>query len=248
MTLQYLTTPQGRRLAYHLTEGDGPPVVFLHGFKSSMDGSKAIALEVWAKRTGRAFLRFDLSGHGASDGLFTDGTIGAWLEDARAAVDLVEGPAVLVGSSMGGWLSLLLARERPEAVAGLVGIAASPDFTTRMWDDAPQALQAYLMTAGRIELPSGYAEPYVITRALIEDGRGHSIFERPLSLPFPVRLLQGSADEAVPQSIPLRIMEHAACADMRVTLVKGANHSFSSPDALDEIVRAIAEVSTPRPD
>ena len=234
-TPQYLETPQGRRIAHHLTEGAQPGVVFLGGFRSDMTGTKAVHLEDWAKARGRAFLRLDYSGHGASSGDFLEGAIGDWAEDAIAAFDaLTEGKQVLVGSSMGGWMALLLARARPERVAGLIGIAAAPDFTEDgMWADFTEDQRAALMDQGHVDLPSDYSdEPYRITKRLIEDGRNHLVLRAPLPLPFPVRLLQGSDDTDVPVSVAMRLFEHADSPDLRLTLVKGADHRFSSDDCL----------------
>lgn len=241
----FLVTPEGRRIACRRQTGRGPGVVFLHGFKSDMTGSKAEHLAVWAKAAGRAFLRLDYSGHGQSSGAFTDGAIGDWFEDARAAINaLTEGPQVLVGSSMGGWIALLLAREMPERVAGLVGIAAAPDFTESIWERATEAERATLVREGRVEEPSEYSdEPYVITRRLIEDGRQRLVLRTPLVLPFPVRLLQGTADTDVLPSVALRLLNHATGDDLRLTLVKGADHRFSTPECLDLIVAAVNEVS-----
>jgi pimeloyl-ACP methyl ester carboxylesterase len=241
----YLTTPQGRRIAYHLTAGQGPGVVFLGGFKSDMQGTKAVYLQDWAERNGRAFLRFDYSGHGQSSEDFLDGAIGDWFHDARAAVTaLTEGPQVLVGSSMGGWIALLLARAMPDRVAGLVGIAAAPDFTEdSMWQGFTEAQRAEMAATGQVALPSEYSDaPYVITRRLIEDGRDHLVLRAPLALPFPVRLLQGTADVDVPQEVALRLLAHATGADIRLTLVKGADHRFSTPDCLALIAQAIDDV------
>lgn len=242
----YLDTPSGRRIAYHRTEGGGPGIVFLGGFKSDMTGTKAMHLETWARALGRAFLRFDYSGHGQSSGAFEDGCIGDWAEDAAAALEaLTEGPQVLVGSSMGGWIALLLARRMPQRVAGLVGIAAAPDFTEDgFWAGFDAGHRATIEQVGRLELPSEYSEdPYVITRRLIEDGRENLVLRAPLSLPFPVRLLQGTADEDVAVEVPLRLMDHAEADDLRLTLVKGADHRFSSPDCLALMESAISEVT-----
>ncbi len=243
---EYLETPQGRRIAYHRTEGGAPGIVFLGGFKSDMTGTKAVHLETWARALGRGFLRLDYSGHGQSSGTFEEGSIGDWAEDAEAALtDLTQGPQVLVGSSMGGWIALLLAKRRPERVAGLVGIAAAPDFTEDgFWAGFDADRRAVLERDGRLELPSEYSdEPYVITRRLIEDGRENLILREPLSLPFPVRLLQGTADEDVAEAVPLRLMHHAEAEDLRLTFVKGADHRFSAPDCLALIEAAISEVS-----
>ncbi len=238
----YLDTPHGRRIAYDQTPGEGPGVVFLGGFRSDMSGTKAVYLEEWARAQGRAFLRLDYSGHGQSSGDFLDGCIGDWAEDAIAAISaLTEGPQVLVGSSMGGWISLLVARAMPERVAALVGIAAAPDFTEDgMWGDFDADQRAALMRDGRIEQPSDYSdEPYVITRRLIEDGRERLVLRSPLVLPFPVRLLQGSDDTDVPVSVAMRLFGHAQCPDLRLTLVKGADHRFSTPECLALITQTI---------
>ncbi len=241
----YLETPQGRRIAYHRTTGQGPGVVFLGGFKSDMTGTKAACLQDWAEQTGRAFLRFDYSGHGQSSGAFLEGAIGDWAQDAMAAIDaLTTGPQVLVGSSMGGWISLLVAKAMPDRVCGLVGIAAAPDFTEdSMWAGFTEAQKAEL-AQGQVALPSDYSdEPYIITRRLIEDGRAHLVLRDPLALPFPVRLLQGTADTDVPPAVALRLMEHADSPDLRLVLVKGADHRFSTPECLTLITDSIAEVT-----
>lgn len=242
---QFLQTDQGRRIAYHKTEGRGPGIVFLGGFVSDMQGTKALDLEARAKAAGRPFLRFDYSGHGQSSGEFVDGAIGDWAEDAAAAVsELTEGPQVLVGSSMGGWIALLIARRMPLRVAGLVGIAAAPDFTEdSMWEAFDGPMRKALAADGRVTVPSEYSDtPYVITKRLIEDGRQHLVLRSPLNLPFPVRLLHGTADADVPLSVPLRLVAHAAAPDLRLTLVKDVDHRFSTPDCLDLIDQAVGEV------
>ena len=238
----FFVTPQGRRIAYHLIDGTGPAVVFLGGFKSDMGGTKAVYLEQWARDSGRAFLRFDYSGHGDSGEEFTDGAIGDWFEDACAAIGLLAGKVVLVGSSMGGWISLLVARAMPERVAGMVTIAAAPDFTEdSMWGGFTDAQKKELM-AGHVALPSEYGEPYIITRRLIEEGRDRLVLRDPLTLNFPVRFLQGTADADVDMSVAMRLLDHAQGPDMRLTLVDGADHRFSDDDCLGLIVTAIEEV------
>ncbi|MEI4232915.1 alpha/beta fold hydrolase [Roseovarius sp. D22-M7] len=246
MPSSYLTTPEGRRIAYNDSPGTGPGLVFLGGFKSDMEGTKALWLEDWARDAGRAFLRFDYSGHGQSSGAFTDGTIGGWAADARAVIDAVTtGPQILVGSSMGGWIALLLARAMPDRVAGLVTVAAAPDFTEdSIWAGLDADQRETLMSEGQVDLPSDYGEPYTITRRLIEDGRDHLVLRAPLDLPFPVRLLQGTDDADVAQSVALALLDHATGPDMRLLLVKGADHRFSDPDCLDLIGTAIADVTT----
>ena len=246
MTPQTLTTRQGRKIAFHQTPGDGPGVVFLGGLKSDREGSKELHLEAWAKRTGRAFLRFDYSGHGESSGTFVEGCIGDWAEDAEAAIlTLTEGPQILVGSSMGGWQALLFARKHPDLVAGLVGIAAAPDFTEDgMWDSWSDAQKAEMAETGQVALPSDYGEPYIITKRMIEDGRQQLVLRSPLVINAPVRLLQGTADEDVDMSVALRLLAHMDGPDIRLELVKGADHRFSDEYCLSRIETAIEDVLT----
>jgi len=240
----FIDTPEGRRIGYVHSAGDGPGVVFLGGFASDMTGTKATHLEAWAQARGRAFLRFDYSGHGVSSGDFADGCIGDWAADAEAVLDaLTDGPQVLVGSSMGGWIALLLARARPDRVAGLVTIAAAPDFTDDLWAGLDDAGRARLAAEGAIALPSDYGAPLPVTRRMIEDGRARRVFDAPLPLPFPVRFLQGTADVEVGVAKALRLLDHAAGGDMRLTLVKGADHRFSDPACLALIEAAIMEVT-----
>lgn len=241
---QYFETPQKRKLVYHLSPGHGPCIVFLGGLKSDMEGTKAIHLEAWAKRHQRAFLRFDYSGHGQSSAVFEDGCIGDWAADTRAIVSaLIDGPIVPVGSSMGGWQALLLAKHMPERIAGMVTIAAAPDFTEDgYWRGFTQEQKEQLDTLGRVELPSDYMEPYVVTKKMIEDGRRQLVLRAPLALDFPVRFLQGTADTAVSTETAVRLLEHATSPDMRLTLVKDADHRFSDGPCLGLIETAIQEV------
>jgi len=239
-----LITPQGRKIAYHLSAGRGPCVVFLGGLKSDMQGTKAVHLEAWAQAQGRAFLRFDYSGHGESSGTFEQGCIGDWAEDAQAAISaLSDGPLVLVGSSMGGWVSLLMAQRMPERISGLVTIAAAPDFTQdSMWANFSDAQRDEMATSGQVALPSDYDAPYIITRRMIEDGRNQLVLRSPLNLPFPTRFLQGTADNDVDMALALRLLDHATGPDMRLTLVDGADHRFSDAACLDLIESTVAEV------
>ncbi|MCV6587009.1 MAG: alpha/beta hydrolase [Marinibacterium sp.] len=241
---QYLDTAQGRRIAYHLTPGTGPMVVFLGGLKSDMEGTKALHLEAWAQAQGRAFLRFDYSGHGQSSGRFEDGAIGDWHQDTLAVIDsLTGGPLVVVGSSMGGWQALLLTRARPERVAGLVTIAAAPDFTEDgYWAGFTDDQKAVIEAGGQIELPSDYMEPYVVTAHMIHSGRAHLVLRSPLSLPMPVRFLQGTADSAVSVDTAVRLLDHASGDDMRLLLVKDADHRFSDDTCLGLIEEAVMQV------
>ena len=237
-------TRAGHRLAYRATPGQGPGIVFLGGFRSDMEGTKAVGLEAWARARGRAFLRLDYSGHGASEGAFEAGAIGDWTEDALAVIaHATDGPQILVGSSMGGWIALRLARDHPGRVAGLVTIAAAPDFTEDgYWASFTDAERVALFEQGRVQRPSEYGAPYVITRHLIEDGRKCLVLRSPLRLDMPVRMLQGTADTDVPSAWATRLIEHAEGADVRLTLVKGADHRFSDPDCLRLVEDAVSDV------
>ena len=239
----FFETSEGRRIAYHATPGRAPGVVFLGGFMSDMEGTKALALETWARARGRAFLRFDYSGHGQSSGAFTDGCIGDWADDAQAVVTgMTEGPQVLVGSSMGGWIAALLAGRMPQKLAGFVGIAAAPDFTEdSMWRDFSEADRTKLMTQGRVDLPSDYGDPYPITRRLIEDGRDNLVLRKPLNLDVPVRLLQGTADADVERGVALRLLDHIEGGDVRLTFVKHADHRFCEPAQLGLVEATLDE-------
>jgi len=220
-------------------------VVFLGGFKSDMTGGKATALDEFCNARGLGFLRFDYSGHGASSGDFLDGTISRWSADALAVIDkLTAGPLVLVGSSMGGWIMLLVALQRRERIKGLIGIAAAPDFTEELiWRGLSGGDQHRLMTQGRVEQPSEYsAEPYVTTRALIEDGRKHLLLGGAIDLDVPVRLLHGMADPDVPYRYSLRLAERLASARVRVTLIKDGDHRLSRPEDLALLCDAVAEL------
>ncbi len=240
----FLETPSGRRIAYHRTGGAAPGAVFLGGFMSDMDGTKALALEAWARDRGRAFLRFDYSGHGQSSGAFTDGCIGDWADDAQAVIEAVtDGPQVFVGSSMGGWIAAILAGRSPAKLAGFVGIAAAPDFTENaMWRDFSESDRARLMREGRVDLASDYGDPYPITRRLIEDGRENLVLRRPLRLDVPVRLLQGTADADVERSVALTLLDHIEGDDVRLTLVKHADHRFSEPAMLALVAATLDEI------
>ena len=248
---EFLELSQDRTLAYHRTraEGDGanlPGIIFLGGFRSDMTGTKALFLEDWARTRGRAFLRFDYRGHGQSSGAFLDGCIGDWADDAVEAVTrLTDGPQIVVGSSMGGWIGLLLAKRLPERLAGFVGIAAAPDFTEdSMWARFTEDQRRRLMEKGEVALPSEYSdEPYIITRRLIEDGRDHLVLRTPLDLPMPVRLLQGTADADVDVSVALRLLAHVGSSDARLTLVKDADHRFSGESELRLIGKTLHGIS-----
>lgn len=232
-------------IAYHRLAGKSPGVVFLGGFMSDMTGSKALALEAFCRARGQAFLRFDYQGHGQSSGKFEDGTIGQWTADALAAVDrLSGGPQVLVGSSMGGWIALLVARQRPERVKALIGIAPAPDFTEDLiWAAYSPEKREQLQRAGVIHEPSQYGPtPYGITHALIREGRKHLLLREPLRLQCPVRILHGMLDPDVPWQRSLRLADKLEGGDVRVTLVKDGDHRLSRDQDLDLLRRTVEEL------
>ena len=243
--VERLARPDGNFVAYVRSDGRAPAVAFLGGFRSDMTGTKAVALDAWARKTGRAFLRFDYLGHGQSSGRFEDGTIGRWLDDSLAAIDtLTSGKIVLVGSSMGGWLSLLVARARPERMAGLVLIAAAPDFTERMLLKGLSSQDRLALERdGRLERPSQYLpEPSVFTWKLIEEGRNHLVLDEKLALPCPVRLLHGQDDPDVPWEYSLQIAQHLEAPSVVTTFVKGGDHRLSTPADLARLIATVEEL------
>lgn len=216
--------------------------MFLGGFMSDMEGSKALALDAHCRNAGRAFLRFDYGGHGQSSGAFADGTIGSWTDDAAFAIEqLTEGPQVLVGSSMGGWIMLLLGLRLKTRVAGLLGIAAAPDFTedliAREMNDQQRAA---MQRDGSVSVPSDYGdEPYTITKALIEDGRQHMLLGAPIAIDVPVRLIQGMKDMDVPWRTALKIQEMLEGGNIEVTLVKDGDHRLSEAGDLNRLMQTL---------
>lgn len=225
-----LTRADGATIAYRKSPGKSPGVIFCTGFMSDMEGTKALALEAACRARGRAYLRFDYFGHGRSSGRFEEATIGRWKDDAVALLDQVaEGPQVLVGSSLGGWIMVLAARERPQRVAGLVGVAPAADFTeTLMWPAFSSAERETLQREGVLYQPSEYGdEPYAITLRLIEEARRHLVLGGPLAVSCPVRLLQGLEDPDVPWRHALELMAVLASDDVTLTLVKGGDHRLS---------------------
>ena len=245
-SVRYLKRPDGNVVAYATCDGRAPTIVFLGGFRSDMTGTKALALESWARASGHAYLRFDYLGHGQSSGRFEDGTIGRWLDDSLAAIDaLTSGKLVLVGSSMGGWLSLLAARARPERLAGLVLIAAAPDFTERMLLAGLSAEErARLERDGRLERPSQYSpEPSVFTWKLIEEGRNHLLLDKPLALPCPVRLLHGQSDPDVAWEYSLHIARHLEAPEVITTFIKGGDHRLSTPADIARLIATVEELA-----
>ncbi len=243
--LKYYNSPHGTRIAYHKTEGSKPGVMFLGGFMSDMDGGKALALEAHCKKVGRAFIRFDYQGHGKSSGDFENGTIGLWTMDALAVLDhLTEGPQLLVGSSMGGWTALLCAKARPGRVKCLVGIAAAPDFTTRMWnEELSEAQRQTILREGLVKVPTEYGpEPYILTQALFDDGYQNRVLNAPLHLDIPIRLIQGMSDKDVPWQTALNITRALTSSDVDIILVPDGDHRLSEPQDLARLTRVVDEL------
>jgi pimeloyl-ACP methyl ester carboxylesterase len=242
----------GERIAWRMRSGRAPTIVLLGGFKSVMDATKGSALDAWAVRSGQAFLRFDYFGHGLSGGDFRKGTVTRWRDDALGAIDvLIEGPLILVGSSMGGFLSLLVSQVRRERIAGMVLIAPAADFTEELfWKKFPDDVRRQIMEQGEYLWPSIYDdEPYPITRALIEDGRRHLLFPRgKLVMNWPVRILQGMKDPDVPWQHAVRLVDLIE-GDVRLTLVKNGDHRLATPLDLALIAQTledlIADVTAP---
>lgn len=234
-------------IAYHKTAaaGDAPGVVFCSGYGSDMTGTKACFLEQRCAARGLGFLRFDYTGHGASSGRFEAGCIGDWASDAEAAIAaLTEGQQILVGSSMGGWISCLLIRRDPDRFAGFIGIAAAPDFTEELMAPAlTDSERTELAEAGMIRHDNPYGpEPTVYTNRLFEDGARNLVLRAPLPAPFPVRLLHGTADADVPVWLGLKLLDHIDSPDARITLTKGADHRFSEPRELAMIEATLEEM------
>ena len=229
------------RLAYHHTPGKGPTIVFLSGYASDMTGTKAVTLEAWAKSEGRAFLRFDYGGCGQSEGAFEDQTLVDWRDDVLAMIDaLVEDSAILVGSSLGGWLMLLAAKMRPDLVKGLVGVAPAPDFTD--WGFTTDEKMA-LLSNGRIERKNPYGpEPTVYTRAFWSSGEANRLMFGEIAFDGPVRLVQGQRDPDVPWQRTARLAELLRSADVQTWLVKDGDHRLSRDPDIALIIRAVEDV------
>ncbi|MFT5538804.1 MAG: pimeloyl-ACP methyl ester carboxylesterase [Alphaproteobacteria bacterium] len=245
-------------IAYHRLEGAQsaagtaarPGLVFLGGFMSDMTGIKAAWLEEFAADAGLSYLRFDYTGHGHSEGPFTEGTIGSWLQDALDVLDkLTKGPQILIGSSMGGWLALLATLQRPDRVAGLVGVAAAPDFTEDLvLKELSETERGTLMRDGQVTVPSDYGEdPYIITRALIEEARAHLLLKAPITLTCPVHLLHGMKDPDVPWQTALRITEKLESDNVAVTLIKDGDHRLARPQDIARIGAAVLDMISPSP-
>jgi len=242
--ISYLPLKKGGKLAYHYTEGKQPGVVFLGGFRSDMSGVKAMALEAWCKKHGRAFLRFDYEGHGESSGNFEDGTIGLWLKNARLMLTKVtQGRQILVGSSMGGWLALLLAMQKPKTIAGIIGIAAAPDFTEiMMFETMSKAQIETLETQGKIMVKSDFGEQYPITRELIVEARNHLLLQDIIPVRCPVVLLHGKYDEEIPWEFSLKINRQLLTKDVKTILIEKGDHRLSTPGDIEKILNVLEKM------
>jgi pimeloyl-ACP methyl ester carboxylesterase len=248
-----LAREDGSSIAYNRVQGKGPGIVFVHGFHSDMEGTKALVLERMCQARGLAFVRFDLFGHGKSSGTVEDGCVSRWADDVLAVVDtLTTGPQVLVGSSLGGWLALLAALQRPSRVAALVGIAAAPDFTEDlMWAEFTPDQRRDLIEKGFVTLENCYEpeNPWKVPRLLIEDGRNNLLLVDTINLACPIRLIQGQKDEDVPWRTALKIADRVVSEDVEVVLVKDGGHRLSRDQDLARIVAlvegVVAAIETP---
>lgn len=241
-----LATDDFETIAYHRRPGRTPGVVFFTGYKSDMTGQKALMLDALCADAGRAFVRFDYYGHGISSGAFVDGTIGRWRDDAILVLDrLTTGPQILVGSSLGGWIAMLTALARPQRVAGLIGIAAAPDFTE---DLIPPLLspsdKAVLAAGGIVEMRDcAEGEPTPLRQSFLDDGRRHLLLRGPIAMTRPVRLIQGMADADVPWRTALRLVECLAAGDVTLTLVKDGDHRLSRPEDLERLAQTVMHLA-----
>lgn len=233
--------PDFPKLAHHFTPGTGPTVVFLCGYASDMEGSKALAIEAWARANGRGFLRFDYRGCGESPGTFEDFTLADWRDDAVAMIDALDGPLVLAGSSMGGWVMLLAALARPERVVGMVGIAAAPDFTGWGFSDDQKAV---MRAEGRLVEPSAYDDTQMVTTlGFWESGEANRVMDGEIAFDGPVRLLQGQQDAEVPWERAAMLAGRLRSSDVQTLLIKDGDHRLSRPQDIALLLRAIEDVS-----
>ena len=247
--LQWLSIPNrsgtNNRLAMRYRRGKGQPILWLGGFRSDMESTKAQAIDAWAEREGRSFVRFDYSAHGLTGGDFAEMTLSVWLEDALEVwASLGDAKPVMVGSSMGGWITLLAVRERARlglsAPSALVLIAPAVDFSEElMWRAFPEAIKQAILTKGAFYQASPYGEPYPITKAFIEDGRKHLLFGQPINPHAPVHILQGMQDDAVPWSHAMKLVEHLPLSDCKVTLIKDGDHRLSREEDIEMLLRVI---------
>lgn len=238
--LDQLTRPDGETLALKRVRGSGPTVVWIGGFRSDMEGTKALALDAAARERGWNYVRYDHFAHGASSGDWRKATIGRWREDAIAVIDSLEGPVVPVGSSMGGWVALLLAVARPERLAGLVLVNPAPDFTEDlMWPSLADHERQTILREGETLVVEDGLGPYVLTRRMFEEARDWLLLRGALPVPAPVHILQGRADDVVPWRRQTALVERLTGGDVRLDLIEGGDHRLSSPADLARLVEAV---------
>ena len=250
MSVSYLHRENQPDLAYvHIPEAESdtksPLVMFCGGYRSDMEGTKALYLQEQCEKRGQAYLRFDYSGHGQSEGAFEDGTIGAWAADAMAVLDNVtKGPVVVVGSSMGGWMALLLGRARGGVVQGVVGVAAAPDFSEDLFARLTSEQQDEMMTSGFVNVENDYSdEPYHYSRAFYEEAKTHLLLNEPQTVDFPIRLIQGMKDADVPWEMAAKIQKTYSGADVDIVFVDDGDHRLSRPEDLELIDREVMALS-----
>ena len=238
--IQHLAVRDGETLAFRRVEGDGPTVVWIGGFRSDMEGTKAVALDAAARERGWNYVRYDHFAHGRSSGDWRRATIGRWREDAIRMIDSLEGPVVAVGSSMGGWVALLLALARPERTAGLVLINPAPDFTERlMWPGLADHERQAILRDGEVVISEDGLGDYVLTRAMFEEGRDWLLLDAPMAIAAPVHIFQGRADDVVPWSHAMTIVERLTGGNVRLDLIEGGDHRLSTRDDLDRLIEAV---------
>lgn len=239
LTPQFRSRPDGVKIAFQHLRGRGPTLVFLPGYMSDMMGTKALALEAWAQKQGRAMLRLDYSGCGTSGGRFEDGTLDVWRDDVLMAIAAIDGPVILIGSSMGGWLMLLLARALGDQVKGLVGIAASPDFTDWGFSDAEKV---HIAQYGRVERPSDYGNPMLTTAAFWQSGKANRQLIDEIPITCPVRLLHGQRDAHVPWDISIQLAARLRSDDVQVALVKDGDHRLSREQDIALLIATVEQL------
>jgi len=245
-SLQYLDAPPHlsdatEKIAYKMSQGTGPAIIWCGGLNSNMDGSKATFFHDWAQSEGRAYIRFDYYGHGASSGLFGDGTISRWGQDVVTVIDeLAKSDVILIGSSMGGWSSMLAAQARLDQVKALFLINPAPDFTEKlMWANWPDKIKNEILTKGVHFEPSEYGDPYEYRKTLIEDGRSRQLLDEPFPFDGPVRIFQGGQDMVVPPDYSRKIIDVVSSEDVTCTLVKTGDHSLSRPEDLEIMLSSL---------
>ncbi len=249
--LQYLKREELPALAYVYSAAKDkgahlPTVMFCAGFKSDMQGTKALYLEEKCKELGQAYIRFDYSGHGESEGDFKDGTIGAWFKDALAILDeIIQGSVIIIGSSMGGWIGLLLAQSREERVKGFIGIAAAPDFTERLFhEEFSEEQREAVQKHGYVEIPNDYSDdPYIFTKALFEDGKKRLLLNREHIHNYPITLLHGLEDKTVPRETPLAIKEQYTGGSLDIIFTEDGDHSLSRPEDLELLLSSLKSMN-----